>query len=161
MNRKLLGIYLNDHLAGSTVGLELARRSLGSNHGTEFEAFLEGLRGEIEDDRNTLKELMARLGVRPDQLKQGAAWLTEKAGRLKLNGSLTEYSPLSRVVELEALTTGVNGKLSLWQVLSEVQDEPILTSFDFQPLIDRALAQVSGLEQQRRAAAQLAFAGSG
>ncbi len=160
MDRKLLAIYLNDHLAGSTGGLELARRSLGSNHGTEFEAFLERLQAEIDEDRNALKDLMVRLGIRADQLKQGASWLAEKAGRLKLNGSLTEYSPLSRLVELEALTTGVNGKLSLWQVLSEVQDEPVLASFDFQPLIERAHAQVTGLEQQRRAAAQIAFAGS-
>jgi hypothetical protein len=28
---KLLGIYLNDHLAGSNVGLELARRALREN----------------------------------------------------------------------------------------------------------------------------------
>jgi hypothetical protein len=31
MDRKLLGIYLNDHLAGSTIGLELSRRARGSN----------------------------------------------------------------------------------------------------------------------------------
>jgi len=160
MNRKLLGIYLNDHLAGSTGGLELARRSLGSNQGTEFAASLERLRGEIDEDRETLKNLMVRLGVRADQLKVGASWLVEKAGRLKLNGSLTEYSPLSRLVELEALTTGVTGKLSLWQMLSEVKDEPILAAVDFQPLIDRARAQLSLLEEQRRAAANIAFAGS-
>ena len=34
INRKLLGIYLNDHLAGSTAGMEVARRSAGSNKGT-------------------------------------------------------------------------------------------------------------------------------
>jgi hypothetical protein len=27
LNRKLLSIYLNDHLAGSTIGLELAGRA--------------------------------------------------------------------------------------------------------------------------------------
>ena len=30
----LLGIYLNDHLAGSTGGLELARRTAGAHKGT-------------------------------------------------------------------------------------------------------------------------------
>lgn len=158
MNRKLLGIYLNDHLAGSTGGLELARRALGSNRGTEFGTFLEQLRDDLDYDRNTLKDLMSRLDIRPDQLKVAASWLLEKAGRLKLNGSLTEYSPLSRLVELEALTTGVSGKLSLWQVLSQVQDEPILAQFDHQRFIERAQAQLDGLEQQRRAAAQIAFA---
>ncbi len=33
---ELLGIYLNDHLAGSTVGVELVRRSLKQNEGSEL-----------------------------------------------------------------------------------------------------------------------------
>lgn len=161
MNRKLLAIYLNDHLAGSTGGLELVRRALGSNRGTELGTFLEQLCGDLEYDRNTLKDLMGRLDISPDQVKVAASWLVEKAGRLKLNGSLTGYSPLSRLVELEALSTGVSGKLSLWQVLSQIQDEPILADFDHQRFIERAQAQLGGLEQQRRAAAQLAFAEGG
>ena len=35
--------------------------------------------------------------------KNAGAWALEKVGRLKLNGELTSYSPLSRVVELEGL----------------------------------------------------------
>ncbi|HTU87436.1 MAG TPA: hypothetical protein VMF57_17790 [Solirubrobacteraceae bacterium] len=31
MNRRRLAIYLNDHMAGSTAGVELARRVVGSN----------------------------------------------------------------------------------------------------------------------------------
>ena len=39
MNRpELLGIYLNDHLAGSIGGVETARRARGCNEGTEFGA---------------------------------------------------------------------------------------------------------------------------
>ena len=38
-----------------------------------------------------------------------AGWVAEKAGRLKLNGSLLTYSPLSRLVELEGLSLGVEG----------------------------------------------------
>ena len=34
LDRKLLGIYLNDHLAGATVGLELSRRALRSTRAT-------------------------------------------------------------------------------------------------------------------------------
>ena len=41
VNRKLLGIYLNDHLAGSTVGMEVARRTARSNKGSGYGAFLE------------------------------------------------------------------------------------------------------------------------
>ncbi|MCA1701074.1 MAG: hypothetical protein LC790_20120 [Actinobacteria bacterium] len=135
-----------------------AGRAWGANQGTELGSFLEQLTEDLDYDRNTLKDLMGRLDIRTDQLKLAASWLFEKAGRLKLNGSLTEYSPLSRLVELEALTTGVSGKLSLWQMLSQVQDEPILVELDHHRFIERAQAQLSGLEQQRRAAAQIAFA---
>jgi hypothetical protein len=41
LNRKLLGIYLNDHLAGATIGLELSRRARGSNEGNEYGEVLE------------------------------------------------------------------------------------------------------------------------
>ena len=36
LDHKLLGIYLNDHLAGSTVGVELAKRAMASNEGTHY-----------------------------------------------------------------------------------------------------------------------------
>ncbi len=32
-----LSIYLNDHLAGATVGVELARRAAGSNRPTDYQ----------------------------------------------------------------------------------------------------------------------------
>ena len=157
MNRKLLAIYLNDHLAAATGGVELAGRALGANRGTEFATFLERLRDDLESDRSALEELMGRLDIGEDKVKQAAAWVGEKVGRLKLNGSLTGYSPLSRVVELEALAAGVNAKLSLWQVLSQLGDDPLLGDFDHQRFIDRALAQLRELEQHRRVAARLAF----
>ena len=45
--------------------------------------------------------------TKPDRLKVAGAWAGEKAGRLKLNGHLTGYSPQSRVIELEGLVVGV------------------------------------------------------
>jgi hypothetical protein len=161
MDRKLLAIYLNDHLAGSTVGTELVRRAAGSNRGNAFGRFLEDLRREIEHDREALEGLMERLGVGRDRVKVATAWVAEKGGRLKLNGSLVGYSPLSRMVELEGLTTGVQGKLSLWQVLQEASGEdPELARFDYARFIERAEQQLEGLEAQRRRASRVAFAGA-
>ena len=57
---------------------------------------------------------MTTLGVGPDRFKVAGAWAGEKAGRLKLNGHLTSYSPQSRVIELEGLVVGVTGKRCLW-----------------------------------------------
>jgi hypothetical protein len=152
---KLLGTYLNDHLAGSTVGLELARRAAGNNDG-ELGAFLERLAGEIEEDRKALERVMERVGVGRDHLKIAVGWLGEKAGRLKPNNRLFSYSPLSRLVELEGLALGVEGKRGLWQVLAELH-EPALAEFDFDALLERARKQRDQLQERRLAAALSAF----
>jgi hypothetical protein len=149
-----LSIYLNDHLAGSTVGVELARRIEGSNRSTSYGPVLERLAREIEEDRRTLEDIMERLSVRPDRLKIAFAWGAEKAGRLKLNGELIRYSPLSRLEELEGLSLGVEGKLAMWQTLSDTHaDDPRLSEIDFEELIKRARSQRRRLEQERRRAA--------
>lgn len=156
MDAQLLRTYLNDHLAASVVGVELVRRARRSNEGTPLGRYLAELAQEIEQDRATLEAVMARLDAGQDRLKMGAGWLGEKAGRLKPNNRLFGYSPLSRVIELEGLTLGVEGKRALWQVLRNLR-EPRLAEFDFDALITRAGAQRDGLEERRLAAAQDAF----
>jgi hypothetical protein len=153
---ELLPIYLNDHLAGSTAGRDLARRAAGSNEGTEFGGFFSDLAAQIEADRAQLEDVMARLGVSRDPIKVGAAWLAEKLGRLKLNGRLLEYSPLSRVIEIEGLIAGVNGKRALWKVLAAAApSEPRIADIDFVHLIARAEEQAGGLEVQHARAVEL------
>jgi hypothetical protein len=154
----LLAIYLNDHLAGSTVGVELARRARGSNEGTPLGEFLSALVTEIDEDRETLVAVMDAVGARRDKAKVAGAWAGEKLGRLKLNGSLLGYSPLSRLVELEGLALGVTGKLALWRLLDQLAD-PRLSGFDFDALTVRAERQRDELERQRLAAGRLALTG--
>jgi hypothetical protein len=148
-----LAIYLNDHLAGSTAGVELARRAASSNAGTEYGDVLSGIAREIEEDRATLEALMDRLGVGRDRVKLAAAWVGEKAGRLKLNGHLFSYSPLSRLEEIEFLLLGVTGKLALWRALSEHIDLPELEA--------RAASQRERLEGLRLRAAREALSAPG
>jgi hypothetical protein len=155
---KLRAIYLNDHLAGATGGLELAKRSRAQNEGNEYGGFLAELVREIEEDRKTLETLMDRLEVGRDRLKGTAAWAAEKLGRLKLNGQLTGYSPLSRLLELELLSLGVEGKLSLWRSLKQAApSDDRLREFDFEALIRRAQAQRRRLERHRLRAAKEAL----
>ena len=160
MPSRLLPIYLNDHLAGATLGLELVRRAQRENEGTPLGDFLHGLANEIGEDRRTLLQLMERLGIEPSRSKIAAARVTEKVGRLKLNGQLTGYSPLSRLVELEGLSTGVQGKLSLWQVLGACADaEPALDKAELARLEARARSQLEGLEEHRVQAGREALVG--
>jgi hypothetical protein len=157
---KLLASYLNDHLAGATSGLELAKRAASQNQGNRFGEFLEGLAAEIGEDRETLRGLMQSLDIGEDRVKVGAGWVGEKAGRLKLNGRVWGYSPLSRLIELEGLTLGVHGKLGLWESLGTVSDlDPVLHEFDFVSLAERARRQLAGLEREHLAAAKLALTG--
>jgi hypothetical protein len=152
----LLAIYLNDHYAGSTAGLELARRTRASNEGTELGDFLERLTLEIEEDRQALELIMDRLGVRRDPLKQGFGWAAEKVGRLKLNGQLRGYSPLSRLLELEGLHLGISTKLSLWEILSSTHAAE-LDQLHLDDLIERARRQLDGLKPFRLEAARTAL----
>src|SRR4051812_14438591 len=107
MNEKFVRIYLQDHHAGSTTGLELARRIHGNNRGNDYGEAMAKVVDDIAADRKALESIMGDLGFEPDKIKDVGAWALEKVGRLKLNGQITGYSPLSRVVELEGLMTGI------------------------------------------------------
>jgi hypothetical protein len=155
---RLLAIYLNDHLAGATMGIELTRRSLRANRGTELGRFLEALLQEIQEDRRTLESMMEALGVPKSAVKPRLAVAAERVGRLKLNGQLTGYSPLSRVLELEGLTIGVAGKLSLWRNLRDGAGlAERLPDVDLDALIARAERQLSAIAEHRVAAARVAL----
>ena len=117
--------------------------------------FLSNLAAEIEADRDALKSIMDHLGVAQNRVKMPIAWAAEKLGRLKPNGQLTGYSPLSRVIELEGLAIGVTGKLALWRSLTTTGSE--LRAFDLDTLIARAESQRDGIEERRIEAARAAF----
>jgi len=154
---ELLAIYLNDHLAGATLGVELARRLRGSNEDDPaFGPVLTEVCAEIEADRETLKAVMDRLGVGQSKLKPLAAILGERLGRLKLNGRLWGYSPLSRLDELELLQIGVVGKRRLWRALEHTHAGD-LQRFDLDALAERATGQLKRLEALHLKAATLAL----
>jgi hypothetical protein len=146
----LLGIYLNDHLTGATAGRELARRTAANNRQTTHGPYLEVLAREIDEDRDSLIQIMGALDIRIDPVKVAAGWAAEKIGRLKPNGRLNGYSPLSRVLELELLTLGVRGKLTGWRTLEQLRPRlSALDRFDLGALQNRAKGQLEQLEAHR------------
>ncbi len=157
-NERYLAIYLNDHLAGAIAGHELAKRSAGNNEGTPTGAFLKRLADDIDSDRRALEGIMERLNIKKDLLKDAAAWLAEKVGRLKLNGKLVGYSDLSRLVELEGLSLGIEGKAALWRNLKQVAENyPALAAADLEMLQSRAESQREELAGFRIEAARVAL----
>jgi hypothetical protein len=154
---ELLAIYLNDHLAGATVGVELARRLQASNEDDrEFGPTLGEICAEVETDRETLEAVMDRLGVGRSKLKPAVAVLGERLGRLKPNGRLRGYSPLSRLDELELLQVGVVGKRRLWRALEHTHADD-LSDFELDALAERASSQLRRLEALHLKAASLAL----
>jgi hypothetical protein len=149
----LLEIYLNDHLAAATGGRDLARRAAASNRGSDYGPFLQRLAEEIAEDRESLVAIMRALEVKIDPLKVLAGWGAEKVGRLKLNGRLLGYSPLSRLVELETLAAGVYAKLALWRSLQQLEPEGLAAAGGvLAELVARAERQLEELELHRRRA---------
>jgi hypothetical protein len=157
VNRELLAIYLDDHHAGAVGGLELAKRAAANNPKGELGHFLAELVRDLENDQQALRQLMDELGVRWKTPKAAAGWLAEKAGRLKLNGRLVGYSPLSRVVELEGLLVGSRGRLSLLRTLKSVVSAERAETFNLAERAERAVAHTRALEHFRVAASEEAF----
>jgi hypothetical protein len=114
---KHFAIFLRDHMVVSTTGVELARRTLGENSEGELGAFLKQLVTKLESERDTLHEIARKTEVSRTLLGEAGGWLAEKAGRIKLNGRLIGYSPLSRVFELEALLLVAQQRLAFWKIL--------------------------------------------
>lgn len=161
-NPTRMRIYLNDHLAGATGGVALARRCLANNRGTGYEAFLADLLGRLHEDRQVLEGVIDRLGLRRSRGKVLAGLAVERVSRVKLNGQLRGYSPLSRVIEFEGLCAGVDAKRSMWRSLREVAaDYPPLADFPFDEYLERASRQREELEVRRLDAARDAFAPRG
>jgi len=149
-SRNLVGIYLNDHLAGATLGAQLARRLADSHPDWPSAADLTRIAAEVAEDRTALLEMMAALGVPVVRVKVYAGWAAERVGRLKLNGRLLNPSPLSGLVEVEAVELGVQGKAAGWRALRVVAEHDHrldVTALD--ALLARARAQSDTLERIR------------
>jgi hypothetical protein len=150
----LLGIYLNDHLAGATGGVELARRVSGSHRDQAAGSVLLRLAADVAQDRAALLDIMATLGIPVRGYKVYVAWIGEKAARLKLNGYLLARSPLSSLEELEVLRVGVEGKAAGWRTLRVLADrDSRLDPARLDDLIARARRQADQIEDLRVTAA--------
>jgi hypothetical protein len=154
---RALDVYLNDHLAGSTGGVELAQRAAQQYEGKPLGSFFADLLADIQEDVATLEDVMKHVGTQTNPIKQAGAWIMEKVSRLKLSVSATEE--LSVLLTIETLEMGVNGKLCLWRALKEVaEDYPQMAEYDFAGLAGRAEAQIAALEAERLKAAKAALA---
>lgn len=145
MNHELLAIYLNDHLAAATGGVELIRRAADHHEGRRGDE-LSRLADEIAEDREALRDIMKRLDVAESSVKKAAGWLGEKFGRLKPNDHLLTRSPLSDVLEIEVMRAGTAARICGFQVLRAVAvEDSRLSREELERLIERAEDQATRL----------------
>ena len=153
-----LEVYLNDHLAGSAAGIELASKLRDNNQGTSLGDDMAAVARDIAEDRDALEELMDRLQIKQHPVKDAAGRVLERLSRLRLSPALTGSDELTRLLETEALSLGIEGKLLLWLALKEAAAvEPRLAGTDFDRLIERARGQRRAVEPHRLAAALGSF----
>ncbi|MEU6809990.1 hypothetical protein ABZ920_13510 [Streptomyces sp. NPDC046831] len=159
---ELLGIYLNDHLAGATAGVGRARHLVSACRGSAVGEAMAPVADEIARDRRTLLAVMRGLDVPIRRYKVYAGRLGERAGRLKSNGRLVRRSPLSTLLELELLYAGVAGKSRAWQVLRQLAEhDERLDAPQFDALLERARGQLRTIDELHRRQTEETFAHSG
>jgi hypothetical protein len=157
-SNELLGTYLNDHLAGAAAGVELAEKLASTYEGTPFGAAVAAVAEEIKVDRETLNGLMERLGIGRSPAKQATGWVFEKVTRLRFDRRLTGSEDLTRLLETETLSLGIEGKAAMWLALKDIDGlDGELGRADFDRLIFRARRQREALEPYRLEAATGAF----
>src|SRR5579862_2911052 len=152
---RLFAIYLRDHYAGSAAGLDLVQRLQRQNRDEAYADELAALAVAIAADRQKLARLMDVLGVRPDPVKVIIARVGERLARLKRNGRLLSYSPLSRLIELETLLLGITGKRALWAALKTTGGRlpAALGTMELDQLLASAETQLEQVERLRLRAA--------
>jgi hypothetical protein len=151
-----LDVYLNDHLAGGTAGLNLAQMAAEEHRADEHGAFFGEIASEIKQDHETLERVMTALATDQSATKVATAEIGSKMMAPKFKGTEDQ---LNAFVTLETLSIGIEGKYCLWTALKTVQDDnPALAEFDIDELISRAQSQRERIEAKRLELAPQALA---
>lgn len=159
MAERYIATYLNDHLAGSVVALELLDHLIATHANADLAAFFQQLRADIAADRDELQGLMKHLGIGESRTRKVSAWLAEKMTELKLRLDDPEAGLLRLFESLEALSLGIEGKRSLWIALEAAAEEtPARRILDYERLKQRAQQQRDRVETLRIQTARKALA---
>ena len=115
LSKEHLVVYLNDHLAGADLALEIVGHLAAEN--PDLASSLAALRTDIDEDRAQLKALMAKLNIPESRVRKAGTWIAEQIAEAKLEVDDDQNGPLRRLERLEALSIGIEGKIALWKAL--------------------------------------------
>jgi hypothetical protein len=156
MYKTNLATYLNDHLAGSVVALDLLDHLDKFHRGSSLATALADIRQQILEDRNELEGFMSRLGITKSGPRKAMAWVSEKFAEIKLSLDDKAGGPLHLFEALEAIALGIDGKRALWSALVAA-GIPEISRTATERLIDRAKHQREVIEALRLQAASNAL----
>lgn len=148
MATEMLHTYMQDHHAGAAAGIDLFRRVAEHHSDPHVREVVSRIGDETVEDVKALEELMTLAGASPSLLKDLPAKASEKLGQIKPNRRFAERSPLSDLVELEALTLAVTGKTLGFKALLDI-DDPRLPRPTLEKLVERAEQHGRELEKLR------------
>ena len=115
----LVRTYLNDHITGaSAVASRVERMSRNPDAGQDA-ADLERLARELREERRVHEATARDLGLTLSRWKHLGAAVAGRVARLKPNGRAVGRSPMTLVLELEVLRSGLEGKRLGWTTLRE------------------------------------------
>jgi hypothetical protein len=157
VDKKLFGLYLSDHLAGATAGQGRIERMARDFTDTPFHAELTALAAQIREEREYVRGLVGDFDLPRRMPRRAAAWVAERAGRLKLNGRVVSRSPMTLLLESELMRSAVMGKLGMWQTLHDLSGDLGLDGSRFDELATRARAQIGTLDRIHEYARRRSF----
>ena len=148
--------YLEDHKAGAGLAIALLNKMKAGSNDKSLGQFAASVLIDVEEDEETLQNLARKVGTGSNMMKEAAAWVSEKASRVKFGaGTSGDFNTFEA---LEFLALGIQGKLHLWYALQVVAvTDARLRGLDFENLIARASQQYSKMEERRLALAKRAL----
>lgn len=158
MQEDTLATYLNDHLAGSVMAIELLEHlEEDSTDDPARQRMMRELRQKIMADQGILRALLETRDSHESAVKKAGAWVMEKVARAKTRLTKPTTGCLGALEAFEILSLGIEGKKGLWKVLAEVMPQPPSPQWNWRELMEDADRQRREVEAWRIEAARRAF----
>ncbi len=143
----LVRTYVNDHITGaSAVASRVARMSRNPDAGEDADE-LGRLARELRQEQRVHEATARDLGLTLSRWKHLGAAVAERVARLKPNGRALGRSPMTLVLELEVLRSGLEGKRLGWTTLREHADALGLDAGRLDALVARSREQAETVER--------------
>jgi hypothetical protein len=146
--------YLRDHLGGADAAIHVVRRLSATHEGTADGRLFRQLAEEFEQDRATVRALLAQLGASARSPKRVAGRASAALLGFTAGGTPGQLSLLRT---LEALAIGIQGKRCMWRALQTLDTARSTTQINPVELEAKALRQWEAVEGRRRVLAAMTF----